>query len=439
MGERPEVPERLSQTFLRHYSRCNRSGALYLKHRGGPSSHQLDRGTAVHRAIQKATETCLEEWEATVPPELMQAIVDEIFAQSDLTIPPEDQEEIRAMAYHWAECTAVDLEAVVGVERKVVLELGGWRISCVMDFAWREPPDGRRAGVDDYKSSKALPDWEGWGDAHTDEGRARLRRFAFQTILYALALVYGRPVREVTCPACTGTGMMTTDPEDASRCLDCNGRCYVEELEDAPLAPNAEEVLIRQVHPYRVRELPDGTLALADRRATLTRTELQGHRAWLEGLLAQVGESFETGRWDAVPGSHCAECPARRECPLPEHLRGLKAIETQEDAAAVAARVLALEAERAELLEQLKTTADRGFEIVVGDRIFEFTYAQSRGVRRSGSKADIDGLIAAVRRAAETGEPLNEDFWFKTTDSVSFGHRRLKPDEVEAIERRRQQ
>ncbi len=25
------------------------------------------------------------------------------------------------------------------------------------------------------------------------------------------------------CPACTGSGMETTDPEDASRCLVCNG------------------------------------------------------------------------------------------------------------------------------------------------------------------------------------------------------------------------
>jgi len=25
------------------------------------------------------------------------------------------------------------------------------------------------------------------------------------------------------CPSCTGTGMETTDPEDASRCLDCGG------------------------------------------------------------------------------------------------------------------------------------------------------------------------------------------------------------------------
>jgi hypothetical protein len=39
-----------------------------------------------------------------------------------------------------------------------------------------------------------LPDNAAWGPGETDDGKKRIRRFLFQTLLYALLLKYGRPV-----------------------------------------------------------------------------------------------------------------------------------------------------------------------------------------------------------------------------------------------------
>jgi hypothetical protein len=182
-----------------------------------------------------------------------------------------------------------------------------------------------------------------------------------------------------------------------------------------------------------------GVKRLAERSTTIALDELENHRRWLEALIGKVDYAFDTAEWPAIPGSHCAECPAQTLCPIPAVLRGgVIDLDTGEvigpiDSGATARRALALRDrlnhESGQLWEAVKAWADQGNVIVVGDQAYEFKPTETTSVRKSKGKNDWDGLLAAVEHAAETGEDFNRDYWIKTTTSTRFQKRALRPDE----------
>jgi hypothetical protein len=437
--ERPEQPSRLSQTFLRHTANCFRSGAFYLQFGGGAGSHEMDRGTAGHRVAERMGKHALEYGEPTVPHELVREIVNEVIAEPDILISPDEIDFLHVLGYHFAEALVFDPEAIVGLERKVVLEIGGWRIVGKIDLAWAK---GDRAGVWDYKTSMNLPDIAAWGPGETDAGKKRIRRFLFQTLLYALLLKYGRPVS--TCPRCHGSGEIgwndspIKDPQCAQEatCDVCHGDGEI--VEDTPLAPRAQYLDLAEVYPAYLYEDENGAKTLASRRTTITLDELENHRRWLEALIGKIGRSFETGEWPAVPGSHCNECPAQRLCPIPAVLRDrgfdpdtgeVIVVDSNESARAALALRDRLNAEAGALWEQAKAWADQGNVIVVGDQVYEFKYVETTSVRKSRGKNDWDGLVAAIEYAADTGEPFDREKWIKKGNGTRFQKRPLRPDE----------
>jgi hypothetical protein len=416
-NERPEIPSRLSQTFLRHFANCRRSAAFYLLFGGGPGSHEMDRGTAAHMIAERMGKHALEYGEPTVPHEVVREIVNEVIAEPELTIAPSQEDFLHTIAYHLAEALTFDPETIVGLERKVVLELGGWRIVGKIDLAWVQ---GERAGVNDYKTSMNLPDNSAWGPGETDDGKKRIRRLLFQTLLYALLLKYGRPV--VPCEACGGRG----GGEEQGTCDVCEGEGEI--IEDTPLAPRAQLFDLAEVYPAYMWEDENGAKKLAARETTIKLEELENHRRWLEALIGKVDHAFATGEWPAIPGSHCSECPAQRLCPIPAVLRDnvidpatgelLTPVDSNESARAALALRDRLMAEAGQLWDAAKEWADQGNTIIVGDHAYEFKLTRSTSVRKKKGSNDWDGLVDAIVQAAETGEDFDRDYWIKGSEST---------------------
>jgi hypothetical protein len=417
-------PARYSQTLLGKADRCLRSAYLYVLYHGGAPGHQLNRGSAAHAVFQRIIETLVEaderslfalqegEDESKAASEVASftaAIVDEVLRERpDLHIPVGEADAVRVMAYHVGVALKLELEKVVGVERKFVMDIAGREVSGIVDFA---QIDGNTAEVWDWKTS--------WNRPEQDDYEK-----SFQPRLYALLLAFGQPVEKALCPSCEAR-----DPE-RSGCDTCDGT-GVAEVRLPPIGEHLHWIRTREIYPRYLNE--DGTLQ--ERANVLSRTDLHDFRSDLERLIAQLDQAHETGGFPAVSGHHCDICPAPSECPLPKHLREWAgAIETPEQAAEAAEwadhwneRVQKVNA------ELRRWAGENGGRIRYGtDLLREFVASQSRGVRRRGKKTDWEGFETAIKRAADGLEELDLDHWVKTSQSNSFKKRVLSAEELAA-------
>jgi CRISPR/Cas system-associated exonuclease Cas4 (RecB family) len=307
---------RVSQTMLKHYARCPRSGYLYSLFKGEASTPELVRGRAFHKVIQRAVEAAVEQDEPVIPPDIVKVIVNEVLAEEPVRV--EDHDFIREMAYRWASETAVDPVALVACETLFVVEIAGWQVRCRIDYAELHD-EGTRLVVKDWKSSRALPPLEEVARRRPD---GSLAGKSFQLVLYALALVFGVPVRVEPCAVCGGEGWIWgmnrpeghkwTDPTPLNMradCPACGGTGRVETPSPFPVAPRAQLCDLSYVHPAIERR--DGRMA--DVTVTLNRPELEEYRQSLEAVLHRLTVDVESGEWPAVASSEaCSECPARR-------------------------------------------------------------------------------------------------------------------------------
>ena len=420
-------PSRASQTLLAKFDTCPRSAYLYAKYRGGSPGHPLDRGTLIHAVIERMTLDLLAAGESSyiapaftqgrfgeVIPEdpalaakqiasLTAAVVDEVYRENpELVVPVGDVDAVRVMAYHWALGFAIDPEKVVAVERTFALELDGHQVIGRIDLASLADDVG---DVVDYKSQLAVPDQEAY-----EKG--------FQAKLYALLVVFGQPAEQVHCGDCNGAG-----------CHECGGRGYVLRLED-PIGERVQWVRTREVYPRYLRD--DGELQA--RSAILSRTDLADFREDVRRLLARMDLAREAWKFPAVSGSHCTYCPCEPECPLPKHLRRWAgAINDMAAAAEAAEWADRMDSQVSATKEELKRFASaHGPVRYGGDMVREFVLVESRAVKKRGSKADWEGLEAAVREAAAFGTPFDLGEWIVSRPSMSFKKRKLTPGEVEA-------
>ena len=446
-----DAPERISQTLARYFDRCPRSAYLYLKHRGGAPSHAMDRGSLVHlfaewmvlellrtghKTLYEAEFSQVGDTGVVVAEDVRQAQrqlsvdtgtrIDELLEEHpELVVRQSEVDAARTMAYHLAVGFDVDPESVVGIERKFVLELeNGWVISGKIDLA--SLPDELTGQVDDYKTSFHVQSEEEFKES-------------FQTKLYAVLLVFGRPVDRVDCGACREGKVV--DHTGTHDCSICKGRGSVEELGE-PVGSELRWVRAREVYPRaKLQEKPDGRLVTLKRDHVLSRQELVNFRQDLERLARRFERALETRKWQAVPsmeGGYCNECPAQQECPLPAQLRSWAgSVDSHAKAAEALAWADRMGARVKKTRAEVKAWAGENGPVVVGDALFAVEAKTGRAMKKKGSSTDWDGLTEALGRAAELGEKFDLAEWILPTVTNSFG--KVKDASPELVEARRRE
>jgi hypothetical protein len=448
-----ERPRRFSQSLMARANVCPRSAYLAVKHRGGPGSHAMDRGTLGHLVFERALRDLLRHGEraigspgmqrvfryvdgvlvdelqpedpeavARTTADAMAALVDEVLREHpELVVPRHEVDAVREMAFHWAAGYDVDPEHVAGIERLMVVDLDcGVTISGRLDvIALPSPELGQ---VDDYKTRAAPRSQEEYEQD-------------VQPWIYAVLLLYGVPVDREPC-ACGGSGEQmevltpNLDPRDPAwegreMPCPCEGRGYLERRDETwDVGRHLRGVNTRELYPHpRLRD--DGLMQ--HRELLLHRTAVADYKADLERDAEMLLRRFETGDFPARSGSWCTTCPARAECPLPEHLRDhagtvnslAEAEEAWESAQHDKARVAAIEREVKNFCKA------HGLAIVVGDERWEWEPTEGRAVRRNGRSSDWDGLQAAVQEAVDFGTPFEIGEWVKPTAGTTFKRKKV--------------
>jgi hypothetical protein len=435
---------RFSMTLLRYFNRCARSAYLSLKWGGGPPGHHLNRGSVAHAAFERMMHTMIDAGEPRIPMDMAKLIMAEAIAQSPHVVPAEEQGRLRVMAAHFAEGVVIDPSLVVGVERKLRLRVGDFDVICKLDVVLR---DGEVLEIWDWKTAYAMSRSDEIAEVLRD---GRMGPKAFQLLVYVLAAAFGEPIRR--CEECDGRGeiVFATLPGgmprrvqpgevihvrgepssaiyDADECPDCGGSGDV--VDGEPLGEGVN--LFRALELYPQFLFDDGL----GRRGPLdvTRPELIDHQLMLEGLVMKLGaqlgvvpvDGIEPWTFEAVPGSHCPECPARGECPIPEHIRApWGAINSMEEAEAAAVELEMQRAHDRARQTELRKFAERHGPIRVGaDEVMDFSPEERRSV-------DREGLLSAATEAAEFGVPFDPDLFVKRSTSNRFSKRKLAPDEL---------
>jgi hypothetical protein len=404
------VPARFSQTLIAKADECPRSGYLYVKHRGGPGSHEMDRGTLAHAVLERAMKTLIAHGERRFSPDdpegaaaLMADIVDEVLRERpDLVVPRREVDDVRELAYHWAVACDVDPEDVAGIERLMVLDLEcGWTISGKLDLI--ALPSAELGQIDDYKSSQALVSQDEY------EGST-------QPWLYAALLCFGVPVDVYPCEMCDGKGWNLEPGLD--ECAHCDGKGRLEQRGE-PFGGHLRGVLCREVYP-RARPRDDGTLHR--RELLLSRTAIADYKADLERMATTLAGRFESWEFPASSGSWCSECPAAQECPLPAHLRDYAGtINTTDQAAEAWERTMRAKAQLAAIEKEVKTFARAHNAVIqVGDEQWQWQPKEGRAVKKRGQRSDWEGLVAAIEETVQFGTPFDVTEWVVRTAGSEF-------------------
>lgn len=364
---RKKRPDSIRQSLLAKFDTCPRSFYLYVKHDGGASAHQLDRGILFHEFVKKAVEMIRDADETMMPPEVAKAEINALITEhKELVIPEYEQNALRAMAWNWAKATVIDPDEVVGLEQKIYLELPGGTVHGTPDFA--TITQFGYALIDDYKTSLAIPS--------RDELEAGAK--SFQGRKYCLLFAFGIP-----------------------------------EGETEPWGVGIDELRYRTVYPRFTNE---DTGELAYREVVYTRDQLVDYRGTLESHLEKIAHGWETGEFPAQAGSHCYECPARSECPIPEEAaEAVEEITTIEQAVELAQAWYIRDLQNRRLKSSLRAFADDyGEPIFFGDYALDFRYEERRSV---------------IWDALDAGVPFDPGQHVKVTNSTKFDKRKVKPDE----------
>jgi hypothetical protein len=371
-----ETPETLSQTLLSKHNVCPRSAYLYRLYDGGPGSLELDRGVALHEAIERAERLMLDSGEVTIPEEMAREIAEAVMEdRTDLVLSASEQDRVRGMMWNWARSSfgTVDPETLLGIEMSMEVEISGFKCTCRLD---RAEATGSTLVVIDYKS--------GFPGKQEDTDRS------FQGQFYGMALLFG-----------------TLKDSDQN------------------LGAGIDDVLFYEVFP-RIRDEETGALFV--REAVWSKHELYEFKTSLERNILAFETSLETGDWPARDGSWCGRCPAPNECPIPANLRHVEQIETLEDAQDALSHKLALKREGERLQTGLREFFKQHGIVYVGDYAFDATVSQSRSVK------DIPGLEAEVARATLAGQEVNEEPYIEERSSTKYAVRKLTKEERDNVD-----
>lgn len=373
-----ELDERSpSQTFLRHHERCPRAAYLYRLYRGGPGSHELHRGTLGHIAWAQAMNELIQQDERQMPPERGKDILLEVLsAHPELVTPSTERDSLRAMMQHWCDGTFIEPAEVLAIELPLTLEINGWTIRMQPDYA--EQVDPWTIRIRDYKTT--FPP----NKAEFEKNEL------FQLQMYALGLRFGEA-----------------------------------EGFPQPIGEGVTKFILEETYPRVMWD--DG---MARREIEIDEKQLLDFRFDVATQLDRLGGELETQKWEAVPGSHCSECPSAVECPIPAHLRpeSQAAEMTLEDAEKLASWWDRQSAATRRVMARLKAWSKEndGQAIDYGRDV-----GLRWGTKSSETIVSKPELRVSIEGAVEYGHPLDWDKHFRTDRSSTFGKRRFDPSEKE--------
>lgn len=464
-----ERPRRMSVTLGRKADECARDAGLYLRYKGKASTGPLIRGSLGHLALERIMGSLMAHGESSLfapqpgedpvkaAAEVSQTTkdwVDELAVETGWPISEAELDQCRIVAYHFAIANDVDPGQVVALEQTFVLPLddGGELIGKV-DLAWMTPEGILE--VRDYKTSLYVPE------------EAAVQSLV-QVPWYAALILWGRPLHRRDCdcagqvtlvcracggrdlyPAqyvekhmvdgqawasCTTCGAPDRDgtPQDVVPCARCEGRGYVEELGEPLGLDFVQWVRCMQVYPMFINEA-SGLMSSRGGDRLWSLPDLRDKANAASRIWARVLRGVNERVWPAKSGSHCAECTARVECPLPAQLRSHageidsaeQASEAMEWAVRQGALVTATKKEVASFMKTARAPEDA--RLPVGSDTFGFVVSHPRSLRKKGQAADWEGLEDAALAAADEGEPFAIDDWLVARPKTEF--KKIKKEE----------
>lgn len=396
--ERPEIRDDWipSQTFLRTMDNCDRAAYLYLKHRGGGSSHPLNRGSLFHMVAERLLGEMAAHDEPQATPEQGREMVAEVMAENpEMQIPMQERDALRYMVDHFCRgfyCPGT----IIGIETTFTLEIGGFRVLARADLV--EDLGGGVCQITDFKTAWP-PDSEAFTrQAYDREGKPRWAG-NYQLNMLAVLAHYGL----------ADDGMKLGDFDRYRLVLG-----FPRELK------------------------PEG---IVRRYIDVEPLQLDAYREDLELQLRRLAEvNIGEGKWQATPGNHCRECPCQYECPLPPLLRpesqhaDLDAIEDLEKAAVasnfMAARAQNLKARVKKAAERMEDADPAALLLPSGDRgvrigkdlAFVFVPTEKETIR---DKAQFRQQVEDAARGV--GPEPEWDRLYKRSEGVAFEKRKVAP------------
>jgi hypothetical protein len=211
-----------------------------------------------------------------------------------------------------------------------------------------------------------------------------------------------------------------------------------------PLGEGVQFVQTRQGFPRYLSD--DGELRY--RSTVLSRQEIMDWRFDVERLATDLLERLETdeaaersvkedaesgnhravriAEWPATPGSHCSQCSAPMECPLPAKLRDYAGtVNTAEQASLALASADRASAVVSAMRREVRNWAKRNGAVRYGD----FEYAWRETVKHD--PVDWDGLEEALFEAQTFGRPFSREEFVRERVGQSFSKRKLEPEELQ--------
>lgn len=346
------APGTLRQSWLALIDKCPHSGLLYLKHED-LKSHPMMRGIVGHATVERCIKACVEHGQPKVDQHHAKAVLMEVLMENpEWVVPVSDMDALRVMLTHFAdgfECPPDPL-----VEQRFHLEINGRVISGTIDLLWVQ--DGV-LHIRDWKFGFGLPAQDEVSGKDPSTGQQRGAK-AVQLIIYTLLASDGHMV-------------------------DGNG-------ELVKLPGQFNKIDARFVYPFYTAD--DG---LVERGLVIDRLELVEHRDWLRVLLNRAEAGFQTGQWPAIPGSHCARCPAPRECPIPAKLREIESISPYErDPSELGEELKFLLADVDRLRGSLKAYVEQFGPVAVGsDEEWSFKPVASSRLSKKGKELRERGEV----------------------------------------------
>lgn len=316
----------MRQSFLKLADNCLHSAYLYgelhgwdLASDGGVPSHPTIRGKAFHEFAHRAVETLKEHGHEQIDPIQAKAVLTEVLEEHpEWTLPAAEHDLLRVMVHHWATFFRLPHPECV-CEAAASLEVAGSTVTGTIDLAWHE---GGTTFIRDYKAGWSLP--------------AQSKVASPDALLDFQLGTYVALVDQGTSPI-----------------------------------PRGEFYDARLVFPNYV----DPEIGMAERGTVIPRLDAVEHAQHLESVVRRVKAAVELREWPAVPGKHCARCPAPARCPIPSDLRPVASV--FEDPEGFALRLWAAKKTAKELQEELTEFTKEYGPVSVGD--------QEYGIRQVGS------------------------------------------------------
>lgn len=389
--DRPDGVFEPTVKFLQTHDRCHRAAHLSAKYGSGPGTHEMNRGTIVHIALDRLTNLCIDRDEQSPDPDTGKRVVNDVMREHpELTVPAHERDACRYMVDHFCRGTywAKPREQIIGVELELELPILGGRFVIRGRLDLVEQPSPYTLDVVDYKTSFAMPEKEEWATGGLDENGNPRFGGNMQTQLGALLLRFGMTPDGLQIPEAERYRMFLRFP----RFLDEEGLKY--------------------------------------REAEISTRQLDTFYEDVETQAAQVVRGMETGKWQPTPGSHCGECPSEVECPLPRHLRAESQLNlaTVEDLERMAANRYFMQRRSERLIRRIRKRADQlGLEMVYAGSDVGFKFVP----KTTEKIVDRIDLRYSIEEAVNYGRGLAEDGTFpwekhtKTSHGVSFEKRKL--------------